>query len=170
MSELEIFTPTGVMAGSTVRVPLTRDGPDLLTPLAVEDARWYPIDGGSPAHRGLVKVVPDDILVIVTPEPDLFVHMSWYPVVLDLGPYRVSGQMATHPGFDPARALVRPGSAFVPLREVLIELLHQSDAGSAQRPHVHVNRYAVERVVSTLMLGFYFPGARLTAPEASPVA
>ena len=109
--------------------------------------------------------------MIVAPEPDIKVHMAWYSVTLDLGPYRVSGSLATHPGFDPARALARPGSTFVGLRDATIELLDQGDAGTAERVHLHVNRYAVERVVSSLMLGHYFPGARLVMPEAAvPVA
>jgi hypothetical protein len=34
-----------------------------------------------------------------------------------------------------------------------------------------VNRYAVDRVTSSLMLGHFFPGARLVAQEAaSPIA
>lgn len=163
MVEVEIFTPTGVLAGTTAHVPLTNDGPDLLQPLAIEAARWYPIDGGRPAHRGEASVGPDDILLIVTPEPELKVHMAWYSVALDVGPYRVSGRLATHPGFDPVRALARPGSAFIPLSDATIELAGRDDAGTAQRPYLHVNRYAVDKVTSSLMLGHFFPGAHLVA-------
>jgi hypothetical protein len=93
--------------------------------------------------------------------------MTWFSVTLDIGPYRVTGELATHPGFDPSRALARPGGIFVPLREARIELLAADGAGAAERPHVHVNRYAVERVVSSLMLGHYFPGAALATPETA---
>jgi hypothetical protein len=168
--EVEVFTPTGVVAGTTAGAPLTNDGPDLLGPLSVDDARWYPIDGGQPTHRGPSTIHPDDILLIVTPEPELRVHMAWYSVALEVGPYRLSGRLATHPGFDPARALARPGSTFVALSDVTIELTGRDDAGSAERPYLHVNRYAVDRVTSTLMLGHYFPGARLVAPASVPVA
>jgi hypothetical protein len=41
--------------------------------------------------------------------------------------------------------------------------------GSAQRPYLHVNRYAVDRVTSSLMLGHFFPGARLVSQEAPDV-
>ncbi len=165
MAEVEIFTPAGVLAGLTSGVPLTNSGPDLTSALRVQDARWYPLDGGRAEHRNVSHVPPDDILVIVTPPPDLMVHMTWFAVTLDVGPYRVSGELATHPGFDPTRALARPGSIFVPLRDARIELVDERGAGTADRDHVHVNRYAVERVTSSLMLGHFFPGARLLTPE-----
>lgn len=170
MPEVEIFEPTGVLAGETDRVPLTNSGPDLTRPLSVEDGRWFPLDGSSPVHVGDATVGPDDILLIVTPVPELRVHMAWYSVTLDLGPYRVSGQLATHPGFDPARAIARPTSTFIALSEATVELAGRADAGPATRPYLHVNRYAVERVRSTLMLGHFFPGAQLVGHEAAPVA
>lgn len=168
MIELEIFTPTGVLKGHTAHVPLTNDGPDLAQALAINDGRWYPIDGERPSHRGAVSVGPDDILLIVTPLPELKVHMAWYSIALEVGPYRVSGRLATHPGFDPARALARPGSTFIALSDVTIELPGTHDSGVAQRPYLHVNRYAVDKVTSSLMLGHFFPGARLVAQEAVP--
>lgn len=166
MVDVEIYTPTGVLAGTTSGAPLTNDGSDLLEPLALDDARWYPLDGSRPDVRGVASVQPDDILLIVTPEPEVRVHMTWYSVTLDVGPYRVSGQLATHPGFDPARAIARPGSAFVAISDAAIELKGR-DAGSASRPYLHVNRYAVERVRSSLMLGYFFPGAQLVAQESA---
>ena len=57
---------------------------------------------------------------------------------------------------------------FVALHEATIELPEQSGATAAERPYVHVNRYAVERVDSTLMLGFFFPGARFVGKEPEP--
>ena len=169
MVELEIFTPTGVLAGTTAE-ELSLDGPELVEPLAIDEARWFPIDGGRPTQRGSTTVDPDEILLIVTPEPELKVHMTWFNVELEIGPYRVSGRLATHPGFDPERALARPGGTFVALSDASIELAGQEDAGFAQRPYLHVNRYVVDQATSTLMLGHYFPGARLVAHEAVPVA
>jgi hypothetical protein len=59
----------------------------------------------------------------------------------------------------------------VALRDGRIELMNRPGAGIAQRPGIHVSRYAVEVVESTLMLGYFFPGAHLTAPvEEAPVA
>jgi hypothetical protein len=172
VATVEIYTPAGVLAGSTTGVPLTNDGPDLEAPVAVDEARWYPLDGSRPTLRGEVSVEPDDILLIVTDEPELKVHMAWYSVALELGPYRVSGRLATHPGFDPAKAIARPSGSFVALSDVTIELsLADGASSAAARPYLHVNRYAVDRATSTLMLGHFFPGARLVAQEAvAPVA
>ena len=164
MAEVEIFAPTGVLAGLTAGVPLTNAGSDLTSALRVREGRWFPLDGSPPSERRQSQVAPDDILIIVTPPESIFVHMTWFSVTLDLGPYRVSGELATHPGFDPERALARPSGIYVPLRDARIELVDQAGVGAAERPHVHVNRYAVERVVSTLMLGHYFPGAQLLTP------
>lgn len=170
MSEVEIFTPTGVLMGWTAGVPLSNDGPDLARGLAVEEARWYPLDGTPPEHRDKSAVAPDDVLLIVSPVPEVVVHMAWYPIVVEVGPYRVSGSLPTHPGFDPARALARPGSTFIALSDAVIELAGRGDAQPAERAHLYVNRYAVERVTSTLMLGHFFPGARLVNPEPVPTS
>jgi hypothetical protein len=169
MAQLEIFTPSGVVAGTSLRAGLMRS-PDVRSPVAIERARWYPIDGSNPEHRGSVLVPPDDVLIIASSEAEVTIHAAWYSVVIEIGPYRVRGRMPTPPGFDPARALARPGGAFVTLYEASVELMNRPDAGVAARASVHVNRYAVELVESTLMLGYFFPGARLTVPTEAPVA
>lgn len=161
VSDCEIYTPTGVLAGTADVTPVTADGPDFAGPLAVLDARWYPLDGEEPSQRPAVNVAPDDMLVVVTPPPELKVHLTWYRIALEMGPYRVTGSLSTHPGFDPEKSISRPGGTFIPLSEVTIELMGRPEAGSAERPHVHVNRYAVDRVSSPIMLGHYFPGAQL---------
>lgn len=165
VSDCEIYTPTGVLAGTADVTPVTADGPDLTVPLEMTDARWYPLDGGPPAQRPLVRVTPDDLLVVVTPAPELKVHLTWYLIALEIGPYRVTGRLSTHPGFDPEKSISRPGGSFIPLSEVRIELIDQPEAGSAERSHVHVNRYAVERVSSTIMLAHFFPGAHLESRQ-----
>jgi len=165
MAKVEIFTPTGVLSGLTAGVPLSTTGPDLTTAIRVREGSWFPLDGGPAQQRRESQVAPDDILVMVAAQPALLVHMNWFSVTLDLGPYRVTGELATHPGFIPEQSLARPGSTFVPLRDARIELVDQAGSGAADRAHVHVNRYAVERVVSSLMLGHYFPGANLLTPE-----
>ena len=165
MAEVEIFTPTGVLAGLTAGVPLSTNGPDLASALNVREGRWFALDGSHTEPLRESQVAPDDILILVAAQPALLVHMTWYSVTLDLGPYRVTGELATHPGFVPEQSLARPGSTFVPLRDARIELVDEAGAGAADRAHIHVNRYAVERVVSSLMLGHYFPGASLLTPE-----
>jgi len=170
MPQIELFTPDGVVSGLTPALPLVGDGPTLETPLPLEDARWYPNDGSPPRHAGRTTVNPDDALVVVLPEPELRIHGNWHSITLELGPYRVSGRLETLPGFDPDRALMRPGGSFVPLWDAHIELLEQSAAGTAERAYVEVNRYAVVRVTSPLVLGFYFPGATFVEAEGVPVA
>lgn len=170
MADIEIYTPTGVVAGVTARTPFTPDGPDLESPLAVGDARWYPIDGSSPSQPGDVRLEPDEILLVVSEEQELGVHMNWHDICVDVGPYRVSGSIATMPGFDPDRAIARPGSAYVPLREATIELVGRSDVEPAKRDHIHVNRYAVESCAANIALGFFFPGARFAEQEPIPVS
>lgn len=165
MSEVEIFTPTGVLAGMTAYMSLTDGGPGLDEALLVHAARWYPLDGSSPSQRSSQTVEPDDMLLVVTPKPELFVHLTRYPIYLEVGPYRVSAQLPTHPGFDPERALARPGHTFIALADATIELLGHPEASVAEREHLHVNRYTVDRVTSSLMLGHFFPGARLQMPE-----
>ena len=49
MAEVEIFTAAGVFAGTTSRIPLTNDGPNLASPLTIQEARWYPLDGSRAA-------------------------------------------------------------------------------------------------------------------------
>jgi hypothetical protein len=171
VADIEIFTSMGVLSGTTSRIPLSSDGPDLAGPLVLEEGRWFPLDGAPATHRGSVTVSPDDILAIVTEEPEVTIHLAWYAVALDVGPYRLTGKFPVHPGYDPARSIARPSGSFVALSEVTIEVAASNRAATATRPYVHVNRYAVDCVTSTLMLGHFFPGARLVAHEApAPVA
>ena len=166
MPQVEIFTPTGVVNGSTARATLASDANGAAAPVPVEASRWYPLDGSAPERRGTVTVTAEEILVVILAPPPFTVHAGWYPIELDLGPYHVEGRLPTSPGFDPARALARPSGAFVALRDVTISLLGRADSGIAERSYAHVNRYVVDRVASTLMLGFFFPGAALdTLPD-----
>jgi hypothetical protein len=166
VSDCEIYTPTGVLTGTADVALVTAEGRELIEPFTVAGARWYPLDGEPPSQRALARLEPDDMLIVVTPAPELFVHLTRYAIALEVGPYRILGSLATQPGFDPEKSIARPGGSFVPLSDVTIELLGHPEAGSAERPHVHVNRYAVESVVSPIMLGHFFPGAQL---ETHPV-
>ncbi|HET9681039.1 MAG TPA: hypothetical protein VFP19_03300 [Candidatus Limnocylindrales bacterium] len=159
MPQVEIFTPTGVVSGSTARATVGSDTRGAPQPLPVDASRWYPLDGSPPERRGAITVPTDEILVVILAAPALTIHASWYPIELDVGPYRLEARLPTAPGFDPARALARPTGAFVALRDVAITLPGRPDGGVAERPYAHVNRYAVDRVASNLMLGFFFPGA-----------
>ena len=167
VSDCEIYTPTGVLAGTADVSAVTSDGPDLVDPFTVGEATWFPLDGATPTQAPMLSVAPDDLLVVVTPAPELKVHLTWYRIALEIGPYRVLGSLSTHPGFDPEKSISRPGGTFIPLSEVVVELMGHPEAGAAERAHVHVNRYAVDRVTSPIMLGHFFPGAALETQQVA---
>ncbi len=161
MPQVEVFTPSGVLSGAATGPTVGSDAEGAPEPLTVDAARWQPLDGTPLQQVGSMTVDPDDILVLVLAAPSPTVHAGWYPIELDVGPYHLAGRLPTAPGFDPARALARPSGAFVALRDVAISMRGRPEAGVAERPWAQVNRYAVEGVASNLMLGFFFPGARL---------
>jgi hypothetical protein len=169
VSDCEIYTPTGVLAGTADVTPVTDEGQDAIESFSVADSSWYPLDGGETTRQPRTIVGPDDMLVVVTPVPELFVHLTRYSVAVEVGPYRLVGSLLTHPGFDPEKSIARPGGSFIPLSEVTIELLGHPEAGRAERAHVHVNRYAVDHVTSPIMLGHFFPGAQLETQQVSVV-
>jgi hypothetical protein len=159
MPQVEVFTPAGVVSGATARATVGTDARGQPQPLPVDASRWYPLDGSAAQRRGAVTVPADEILVVILAAPPFTIHASWYPIELDMGPYHIEARLPTAPGFDPARALARPTGAYVALRDLSISLPGRPEAGAADRAWGHVNRYAVERVRSNLMLGFFFPGA-----------
>lgn len=138
--------------------------------VAVDRATWYPIAGGAAERRGRVAIDPDELLVLCSESEELPIHATWHAVELEVGPYLINGDLPTLPGFDPGRALARPGGQFLLLREVRVELLGNPDGGRVERAHAYVNRYAVERVAADIDLGFFFPGARFRALAGRPTA
>ena len=157
---VEIYGAAGVAVGVVARAGRLREilesGPDLL----VERAAWHPLDGSKPRPSEALTIAGDDILVAVADEIDeLPVHAQWHDISLDVGPYRVTGQIPTMPGFDPGRALARPTGEFVLLRDVRITLAGDDDGPAVGQAAAFVNRYVVDRVEADLMLGFFFPGA-----------
>lgn len=160
---VEVYT-SGGMAGGI----LARSGPlrEALSSdrLQLEQAVWQGLDDPAPRPAGTVDVNTDEILFAVADDaPDGPVHAAWHHVVLDSGPYVVEGDLATLPGFDPGRSLARPSGEFVLLRDVRLSLRDRPDAGVSVGDHALVNRYAVERIQADLMLGFFFPGAAISA-------
>ena len=156
---------TGMLAGTDRLRGVLESGRELL----IERATWYGLDGSGPRPAAELRVAPDDVYVIVGDQAeDGPVHAQWHGITLDLGPYHLTGEMPTLPGFDPGRALARPTGEFVLLRDVRIELLGRDDAGTAENAQALVNRYVVDRVEADMMLGFFFPGAEMIvtgAPE-----
>jgi len=164
---VEIFAAGGIAIGSIARSGHLRDVLEAGDPLLLEHATWHALEDTPPRPAGELTLPPDDIHLATAEEIDDFpVHAQWHDISLEVGPYRVQGQMPTMPGFDPGRALARPTGEFVQLRDVTIGLVGES-AGGLARAMALVNRYVVDRVEADLMLGFFFPGATMvsTRPE-----
>jgi hypothetical protein len=162
---VEIYTAGGIAVGVLPRASHLRDALEAGESVRVEAVTWHPLDDTAPGQQAEVVLAPDDIhLATVEESEDLPVHAQWHDIVLDVGPYRVLGQLATMPGFDPGRALARPTGEFVQLRDVSVGLLAE-DADGLSRPMALVNRYVVDRVEADLMLGFFFPGAEMISTK-----
>jgi hypothetical protein len=162
---VEIYAAGGIAVGVLARASHLRDALEAGESLRLEAATWHPLDDSPAGQPAEIAFPPDDIhLATADASGDLPVHAQWHDIVLDVGPYRVLGQLATMPGFDPGRALARPTGEFVQLRDVSVGLLAE-DAEGLSRPMALVNRYVVDRVEADLMLGFFFPGAEMISTK-----
>jgi hypothetical protein len=167
---VEIYAADGVAIAVLPRMGSLREIVEGTTDVVLENATWHPLDGGPPRAVGDVRLLPDDIHIAVSESDDEGpVHAQWHDVAVDVGPYRVTGQMPTMPGFDPGRALARPTGEFVLLRDVQISLLSGDDPGSVRQRSALVNRYVVDRVEADLMLGFFFPGAEMVVTQGGEI-
>lgn len=159
----EAYTDEGVRRGVVGADARLGDLLEAADELHVLGGHLAPLDGSPPVpdpDPG-VDVPVDDLLVVVAPPGTAIpIHPAWHDIVVTAGPYLVSGQMPTMPGFDPGRALARPTGTFVLLAHVRLALASDPDGGSIDIPLAWVNRYVVEHVESDLELGFYYPGAR----------
>jgi hypothetical protein len=159
---VEIYAAEGVAIAVLPHARSLREMVEGTKDVLLENATWHPLDGGPARPVGDLRLPPDDIHVAVSEaEEEGPVHAQWHDVAVDVGPYRVTGQMPTMPGFDPGRALARPTGEFVLLRDVQIGLLSGDDTGSVRQRSALVNRYVVDRVEADFMLGFFFPGAEM---------
>jgi len=159
--ELQAYTAEGLLSG---QIDTEERLLDLLTPFGT-----IPLDGatlvpfGRPPQRagGRLTVDADELLAVVAPSETVTpYHAVWNRLIVDVGPYRIRGEMPSLPGFDPGRALARPSGAFLLVGRTIVEL---RDIGrtSSLSPHGYLwlNRYAVDAVSSDLDLSFFFPGA-----------
>lgn len=164
------YLPEGVLSGAIDSPEHLRDLLESSERLQVTDSKWAPFDGTLPSAAGERTIVVEDVAVAAgdeeLPGP---VHAAFHPIRLEAGPYLIRGEMATLPGFDPGRALTRPTGTFVLLSDVKVSLLADANAGTASHDRALVNRYSVDRVDSDLMLGFFFPGAKIEMPVPPPV-
>jgi hypothetical protein len=165
---VEIYAAGGIGIGVVARSGHLRDALDAGGSLVLERVVWHPLDDASPRDLGELIIPPDDVHLATAEDAEDFpVHAQWHDIQLEVGPYRVSGQMPTMPGFDPGRALARPTGEFVQLRDVSIGLVGEADGTGLFRAMALVNRYMVDRVEADLMLGFFFPGATMVSTGGS---
>lgn len=171
---IEAYTGVGVLTGLVDAPGRLRDILESLDELWITACRSIDLDGSS-SERSERHLSTDDLFLVVTDAAEVPVHAVWHDVRLEVGPYVVVGLLPTQPGFDPGRALARPTGMFVLLRDVEVRALAEPDRILAEHGGLLVNRYVVDAVDAELMLGFFFPGARLTVrvsegAGAQPVA
>lgn len=166
---VEVYTADAVVTG----VP--EDPADLRQVLEAGDRvrlrlpRWTPLNPASgPARRDDSLAVDDIIVAVGEVDQRRVVHASLHDVVLEAGPYRITGLLPVLPGFDPGRALTRPGGTFLQLRDARLEIIGHPEAGELKRDFVLVNRYSVDHVASDLILGFFFPAAHFDDLQGVP--
>ena len=168
---VEIFAAGGIAVGVVARSAHLRELLESGEPVPLERATWHPLDDSPARPSGDLILAADDIFLATTDEADdVPVHAQWHDIVLNVGPYHVTGQMPTMPGFDPGRALARPTGEFVQLRDVSIGLLDERDDTGLTRAAALVNRYVVDRFEAGLMLGFFFPGAVMVSTRPDEAA
>jgi hypothetical protein len=166
---VDVYTTEGLASGVLARTGPLRDVLASDQQLELERCLWQGLKDSAPRPSGTLQIAVDDIVFALADEqPEPPIHATWHHVVLHAGPYRLEGELATLPGFDPGRSLARPTGEFVLLRDVRVRLTDDPQAGESSGDHVLVNRYAVERIRADLMLGFFFPGAAVATSE--PVA
>jgi hypothetical protein len=164
---VDAYMAGGIASGTVDRAGQLRDLLETSTDMTLAQTSWQPIDGAAPQAAGDLTVAIDDVLMVVSDDdPYLSMHASWHAISLVVGPFLVSGELPTLPGFDPGRALTRPSGEFVMLREVRLGLVGEGDE-TVGFPHALINRYGVDRVKADIMLGFFFPGAVMDAPEGT---
>ena len=169
--QVEAYTAIGVATGSASPSGGPRDALEAEGSLTIDGGSWYPLDGSGPRALTSRPVSADDILVLsLTEDPEVPAHHTWHPILLEAGPFTITGELPTQPGFDPHRAITRPGGTFLLLRDVHVVLKDRPASGAVDRPFALVNRYAIDRAAAELALDFYFPGAVLETPEGRPAA
>jgi hypothetical protein len=164
---VDAYMAGGIASGTVDRAGQLRDLLETSTDMTLAQTSWQPIDGAAPQAAGDLTISIDDVLMVVSDDdPYISMHASWHGISLVVGPYLVAGELPTLPGFDPGRALTRPSGEFVMLREVKLGIVGEGDE-TVSFPHALINRYGVDRVKADIMLGFFFPGAVMDAPEGT---
>ncbi len=167
---VDAYTAGGIATGSVERPGALRDTLEGSTSLTLVRASWQAMGAPSGPVQPELTLAIDDVLIVTSDDdPFIAVHAAWHGVRLELGPYVLTGELPTLPGFDPGRALTRPSGEFVMLRDVRLGFLAAPDQ-TIEVQHALVNRYGVDRVDADIMLGFYFPGAAMEMPAPPATA
>ena len=162
---VEAYTEGGVVRGTLAVGTHVRDVLEAGSPVEIVGVT-VSSPGLTATSEAKVVLETDDVLLAAEPLDAVGpVHAMWHPLHLVVGPYLVDGEMATMPGFDPARALARPTGTFVLLRDAHVRLAAAPEDAVGVHQALLVHRYAVERVEADLMLGFFFPGAEVAIDE-----
>jgi len=167
---VEIYTVAGILRGVVPRPGPVRDVLEHDSLIAIERASFQPLDG-RPGPEDALSLEPDEILLARDESGDGGpVHALWHDIRLWTGPYLVEGQLATMPGFDPARSLTRPTGTWIRLRDARVAKADLPDDDLARYGAVLIHRYEVERVESDLLLTLTFPGAEVSVEAAGGAA
>ena len=166
---VDAYTSAGMAAGWLHGMAHPRAALEGGTALELERVTWQALPGLAASATDALSLDPDEVIAVVDDdETALPVHAAWHAVDLLAGPYRIQGELPTMPGFDPSRALTRPSGEFVMLRDLRLEVIGRPELGTIAAGHGLVNRYAVERVEADIMLGFFFPGAKMADQATAP--
>ena len=159
---IEIYTVAGILRGVVPRTGPMRDVLEHDTLISLDRATFQPLDG-RPGPEDAVSLEPDELLLATDASGDGGpVHAMWHDLSLWTGPYVVEGQLATMPGFDPARSLTRPTGTWIRLRDVRVAAADAPNDELGHHEAVLIHRYEVERVESDLLLTLTFPGAEIS--------
>ena len=107
---VDAYMAEGVASGMVVRAGHLRDQLEQLPDLAMTAVSWQSLDGSRSPGRRRRRPSPSTTCSSSSPTTtrDPPVHAAWHSIQLEVGPYSVSGDLPTMPGFDPGRALTRP--------------------------------------------------------------
>ena len=157
---IEAYTAEGVLTGLCDSTGRLRDLLETLDAIRIAPCTVRPLHG-EPRERSEAIVATDELLLVVPNAQEPLVHAAWHDIRVVAGPWRVDAVLATQPGFDPGRALARPGGTFLGLHDASVFRRIDPERPIAAHLDLLVDRYAVEEVECLLLLPFHFPGATL---------
>ncbi len=166
---IEAYTAEGVVTGLCDGAGPLRDLLDTLDAVRIAPCAVLPLHG-DPRQRAEAIVPTDELLLVVPDGAEAPVHAVWHDIRVVTGPWRVDAVLATLPGFDPGRALSRPGGTFVLLHDASVFRRVEPERPFGAHLDLLVDRYAVEEVECALLLPFHFPGATLRRETPGAVA